>query len=107
MLHMAVGHVNQVHQGSKSEYEHALMRLGEVSQAQHVRDQKVAEALSAQLGQLRDEAASSYAQLEQKAQGEGLNMAREYEKLVNELNKKTRENLRLRMDHSSTESAFQ
>ena len=74
MLQMAMTHVNQVHQSSKSEYERVLMRLEEASQAQHVRDREIAEALTAQLGQLRGEAASSYLQLEQKARGDGLNI---------------------------------
>ena len=80
------------------------MRIEEVSQSQHVRYHELAESLSKHLGQLRGEPASSYLHLKQRAQGEGLNMAREYEKFTNELNEKAGENLHLRASYSSAES---
>ena len=91
MLQAAMAHMNQVRQGSKRECEVAMMRVEEASQDRHVRDHELAESLSTQLGRLRREAIGSYLHLEARAQGVGLNMAREYEKLRNELNDKTRD----------------
>ena len=101
MLQSSMAHMNQVHQGSKAEYEVALMRVEEMSQCQRVEDQELAESLSNQLGQLRGEAASSYLHLEQRVQGEGVNMAKEYERLTNEPNEKATDNLHLRARYSS------
>ena len=100
-LNAAVGHVNQVHQHAKAEYTLVVQRIEEASQAQHRRDQDVAESLQQQLGHLRSEASQSFVQYERQVQGEGLNMAREYEKLVDELQEKSRENLQLRTESSN------
>ena len=66
VMQAAMAHMNQVHHGSKKEYEVALMRMQAVSQDRHLRDHELAESLFSQLGQLRGEATSSFLHLEER-----------------------------------------
>ena len=90
----------------KNEYEVAMMRMNENSQAQRQRDHGLAEELAQQLHCLRSETATSFVQLVEKAQGDDMVMAREYEKLTAELHKQARENLHLRAGMATTEHAL-
>ena len=103
----AMRHINQVHMKSRGEYELAVFKLQEAGQQQRMRDREANESLLMQLNHLRSEAATGYVQLEEQAQGEGLNMAREYEKLTNELNEMARENMQLKAAKSSSEAFIQ
>ena len=62
----AMARMNQVHHGSRLEFEVTVMKMDESSQARHARDHELAESLSYQLGQLRSEAATSYVHLRDK-----------------------------------------
>ncbi|CAE7346624.1 ascc3, partial [Symbiodinium microadriaticum] len=79
LLHQAIVQVLMQKLSGRTEYEVALMRIEAASQSQ-------------------------YLHLEQRAQGEGLNIAREYGKPTNELNEKARANLHLRASYSSAKS---
>ena len=70
------------------------MRSEEASHAQHLRDEELAASLHQELGQIRSEVVQTFSNSEQQAQGEGQHLALEYQRLVDELNKKARENLR-------------
>ncbi|CAE7727081.1 unnamed protein product [Symbiodinium sp. CCMP2456] len=106
-LKEAMRHINQVHMSSRGEYELAVFKLQEASQQQHVRDREANEPPLMQLNHLRREAATGYVQYEERAQGEGLNMAREYENLANELNEMARENMQLKAAGSCSEVVVQ
>ena len=103
---LAMRHMNQVNQGMKNDYEAATMRMSEISQAQRQRDHGLAEELAQQLRRLRSEAATSFVQLEEKAQGDDMVMAREYERLTAELHEQARENLHLRSGMATTEQVL-
>ena len=90
----------------KNDYEAAMVRMDEQSHAQPQHDQVIAEELAQQLHRLRSEAATSFVQLEARAQGDGMVMAKEYERHTAELHKQARENLHLRADMSNTEHAL-
>ena len=71
MLRNAVEHVNQVHQGSLADHFRGIERIEEASQAQHLRDEDLAKSLHQELGQIRSDAAQSFANIEQNGSGSG------------------------------------
>ena len=77
----------------------------EASHAQHLRDEELATSLHQELGQIRSETVQIFSNYEQQTQGEGQQMAQEYQRLVDELNKEARENLQPRMEASQNLSA--
>ena len=90
---LAMRHMNQVNQEMRNDFELAMTRINEQSHAQRQHDHLVAEELAQRLHQERNEAALSLVQLEERAQGDGITMAREYERLTSELHERARENL--------------
>ena len=68
MLRNAVEH-NQVHQGSLADHFRGIERIEEASQAQHLRDEDLAKSLHQELGQIRSDAAQSFANIEQNGSG--------------------------------------
>lgn len=104
LLSNAVGHVSRRHQETAEEYVHAMRGIEEASHAQHHRDELTTELLHQELGQLRNEASQSFANLEQQAQGGEHNMAMQYQKLTNTLYEKAREALAYRMESSNSSS---
>ena len=80
-----------------------MTRINEQSHAQRQHDHFVTEELAQRLHQERNEAAPSLVQLEERAQGDGITMAREYERLTSELHERARENLQLRAGMADSE----
>ena len=100
---LAMRHMNQVNQGMRNDFELAMTRINEQSHAQRQHDHLVAEELAQRLHQERNEAALSLVQLEERAQGDGITMAREYERITSELHERARENLQLRAGMADSE----
>ena len=100
---LAMRHMNQVNQGMRNDFELAMTRINEQSHAQRQHDHLVAEELAQRLHQERNEAALSLVQLEERAQGDGITMAREYERITSELHEWARENLQLRAGMADSE----
>ena len=96
----AMRHMNQVHQQSLEDHQPSIERIEEESHAQHRRDEEVSTSLHQELTLLRSEAAQTFAQMEQHAQGEGQQLAMEYSRLVEELNEKAHETLHFKMEAS-------
>ena len=105
LLRSAMEHVHRVHQNSTEDYAHGIARIEEASHAQHLRDEELATSLHQEVGQIRSEAARVLSSYKQQVQGEGQQLALEYQKLVDELNHKARENLHFRMEASQHLSA--
>ena len=95
---LAMQHMNNVNQGMKNDFEQ--------SQAQRHQDYIVTEELLQRLHQERNETAQNLAHIEERSQGEGVVMAKEYEMLTSELHAQARESLRLRANAASSEHAF-
>ena len=100
LLSNAVGHVNQVHQKVLDDHQRSIGKIEEASHAQHQRDEELATALHHELMQLRSDAAHAFTNVEQQAQGEGQQLAMEYQKLVGELNQKAHDSLQFKMEAS-------
>ena len=100
LLSNAVGHVNQVHQKVLDDHQRSIGKIEEASHAQHQRDEELATALHQELMQLRSDAARAFTNVEQQAQGEGQQVAMEYQKLVGELNQKAHDSLQFKMEAS-------
>ena len=103
---LAMQHLNNVNQEMKSDFESAMTRITEQSQAQRHNDYIVAEELVQRLHQERNETAVNLVNLEEKSQGDGAVMAKEYEMLTSELHTQARESLRLRATAASSEHAL-
>ena len=103
---LAMQHLNNVNQEMKSDFESAMTRISEQSQAQRHNDYIVAEELVQRLHQERNETAVNLVNLEEKSQGDGAIMAKEYGMLTCELNMQARESLRLRANAASSEHAL-
>ena len=102
MLSNAMQHLHQVHQGSLADHFRGIERIEEASQAQHLRDEELVRSLHQELGQIRSNAAQSFANIEQQAQGEGQQLAMEYQRLVDELNQKAHETIQFKSEASQT-----
>ena len=100
---LAMQHMNQVNQEMRNDFESAMTRINEQSHAQRQHDHIVTEELAQRLHQERNEAALNLVQLEERAQGDGVTMAREYERLTSELHERARENLQLRAGMADSE----
>eukprot|EP00439_Symbiodinium_sp_Y106_P074339 s2151_g14.t1 len=96
-------HMNNVNLEMKNNFQLAMTRITEESQAQRQHDHMIAGELAQQLHQERNEAAQGLVQLEERAQGDGMLMAREYEKLTTELHERAIENLHLRAGMAESE----
>ena len=103
---LTMQHLNNVNQEMKSDFESAMTRISEQSQAQRHNDYIVAEELVQRLHQERNETAVNLVNLEEKSQGDGAIMAKEYEMLTSELHMQARESLRLRANAASSEHAL-
>ena len=103
---LAMQHLNNVNQEMKSDFELAVTRINEQSQAQRHHDYIVAEELVQRLHQERNETAANLANIEERSQGDGAIMAKEYEMLTSELHAQAREGLRLRATAASSEHAL-
>ena len=90
----------------KNDFELAITRINEQSQAQRHQDYIVAEELLQRLHQERNETAENLAHIEERSQGDGVVMAKEYEMLTPELHAQAREGLRLRANAASSEHAL-
>ena len=101
----AMRHMNNVNLEMKKDFEDAMSRVSEQSHAQRQRDHNIAEELAQRLHYERTQAAHNIVLLEERAQGEGVGIAKEYEKLTSELHAKASENLRLRAGLAETENA--
>ena len=102
-------HLNNVNQEMKSDFESAMTRISEQSQAQRHNDYIVAEELVQRLYQERNETGVNLVNLVEKSQGDGAVMAKEYEVLTlltSELHTQARESLRLRATAASSEHAL-
>ncbi|CAE7466602.1 unnamed protein product, partial [Symbiodinium microadriaticum] len=88
LLRNAVEHVNRVHQNSLGDHFRGIERIEEASHAQHLRNGELATSLHQELGQLRSDAAQTFTNMEHQAQGEGQQLAMEYQRLVDELIRK-------------------
>ncbi|CAE7454150.1 unnamed protein product [Symbiodinium microadriaticum] len=106
LLRNAVEHVNRVHQNSLGDHFRGIERIEEASQAQHLRDEELATSLHQELGQLRSDAAQTFANIEQQAQGEGQQLAMQYQRLVDELNQKAHETLQFKSEASQNSYAM-
>ena len=102
----AMRHMNQVHQQSLEDHQRSIERIEEASHAQHRRDGEISTSLHQELMLLRCEAAQTFSQMEQHAQGEGQQLAAEYGKLVEELNEKAHETLHFKMEASQNFSSL-
>ena len=102
----AMRHMNQVHQQSLEDHHRSIERIEEASHAQHRRDEEVSTSLHQELMLLRSEAAQTFSQMEQHAQGEGQQLAMEYRRLVEELNEKAHETLHFKMEASQNFSNY-
>ena len=71
--------------------------IEEPSHAQHLRDEELATSLHQELVQLRSDAAQTFTNMKHQAQGEGQQLAMEYQRLVDELNQKAHETLQFKM----------
>ena len=103
---LAMQHMNQVNLKMKHDYVEAMTRMDEQRHAQRHHDQSIAEELAQQLHRLRSAAATSFVQLEERAQGDGVTMAREYQRLAAVLHEQAEENLQLRAGISTSEHAL-
>ena len=103
---LAMQHLNHVNQEMKSDFESAMTRINEQSQAQRHHDYIVAKEMVQRLHQERNETTVNLVNLEEKTQGDGAIMAREYEMLSSELHVQARESLRLRATAASCEHAL-
>ena len=83
-----------------------MTRINEQSQARRHHDYIVAEEMVQRLHQERNETAVNLVNLEEKTQGDGAIVAREYEMLSSELHVQARESLRLRATAASSEHAL-
>ena len=99
----AMQHLNHVNQEMRSDFELAMTRISEQSQAQRHHDHIVAEELFQRLHQERNEPVANLVNLEERTQGDGAIMAREYEALTSELHGQARENLQLRTNMANSE----
>ena len=105
LLRIAVEHVNRVHQNSLEDHVHGIERIEEASHAQHLRDEELATSLHQELGQLRNDAAQTFTSIEHQVQGEGQQLAMEYQRLVTELNQEAHETLQSKSEASQNLSA--
>ena len=103
---LTMQHLNNVNQEMKSDFESAMTRISEQSQAQRHNDYIVAEELVQRLHQERNETAVNLVNLEEKSQGDGAIMAKEYEMLTSELHMQARESLPFRANAASSEHAL-
>ena len=103
---LAMQHMNNVNQEMKNDFELAVARINEHSQAQRHQDYIVTEELLQRLHQERNETAQNLAHIEERSQGDGVVMAKEYEMLTSELHAQARESLRLRANAASSEHAL-
>ena len=103
---LAMQHMNNVNQGMKNDFELAVARINEQSQAQRHQDYIVTEELLQRLHQEHNETAQNLAHIEERSQGDGVVMAKEYEMLTSELHTQARESLRLRANAASSEHAL-
>eukprot|EP00439_Symbiodinium_sp_Y106_P011195 s6933_g1.t1 len=103
---LAMQHMNNVNQEMKNDFELAVARINEHSQAQRHQDYIVAEELLQRLHQERNETAQNLAHIEERSQGDGVVMAKDYEMLTSELHAQARESLRLRANAASSEHAL-
>ena len=69
--------MNNVTREMEDNFQLAMARITEESQAQRQHDHMIAEELAQRLHQERNEAAQGLVQLEERAQGDGMLMARE------------------------------
>ena len=99
----AMQHLNHVNQEMRGDFELAVTRISEQSQAQRHHDHIVAEELIQRLHQERNETVVNLINLEERTQGDGAIMAREYEVLTSELHGQARENLQLRANVANSE----
>ena len=103
---LAMQHMNNANQEMKNDFELAVARINEHSQAQRHQDYIVTEELLPRLHQERNETAQNLAHIEESSQGDGVVMAKEYEMLTSELHAQARESLRLRANAASSEHAL-
>ena len=103
---LAMQHMNNINQEMKNDFELAVTRINEQSQAQRHQDYIVAEELLQRLHQERNETAENLANIEERSQGDGVIMAKEHEMLTSELHAQAREGLRLRANAASSEHAL-
>ena len=102
----AMRHMNIVHLQSLEDHQRSIERIEEASHAQHRRDEEISTSLHQELTILRSEAAQTFSQMEQHAQGEGQQLAAEYGKLLEELNAKAHETLHFKMEASQNFSSL-
>ena len=69
LLRQAMGHMNEVHRQSLDDHHLGIERIEEASSAQHQRDEELSTSLHQELMTLRSEAAQTFANMEQQAQG--------------------------------------
>ena len=100
---LAMQHLNHVNQEIRDDFELAMTRISEQSQAQRHHDHIVAEELIQRLHQERNETVVNLINLEEGTQGDGAIMAREYEMLTSELHGQATENLQLRANVADSE----
>ncbi|CAE7198385.1 hypothetical protein AK812_SmicGene40865 [Symbiodinium microadriaticum] len=105
MMRAAAEPMNRVHQSSLEDHVRGIERIEEASHAQHLRDDELATSLHQELGQLRNDAAQTFTNMEHHMQGEGQQLAMEYQRLVNELNQKAHETLQFKLEASQNLSA--
>eukprot|EP00439_Symbiodinium_sp_Y106_P047319 s5052_g6.t1 len=103
---LAMQHMNNVNQEVKNDFELAVARINEHSQAQRHQDYIVTKELLQRLHQERNETAQNLAHIEERSQGDGVVMAKEYEMMMCELHAQARESLRLRANAASSEHAL-
>ena len=103
---LAMQHMNNVNQEMKNDFELAVARINEQSQAQRHQDYIVSEELLQRLHQERNETAQNLAHIEERNQGDGVVVAKEYEMLTSELHAQARESLRLRANAARSEHAL-
>ena len=82
---LAMQHLNHVNQEMRDDFELAMTRISEQSQAQRHHAHIVAEEFIQRLHQERNETVVNLINLEEGTQGDGAIMAREYEMLTSEL----------------------
>ena len=91
---LAMQHMNSVNQGMKNDFELAVARINEQSQAQRHQDYIVTEELLQRLHEECNETAQNLAHIEERSQGDGVVMAKEYEMLTSELHTQAKDSLR-------------
>ena len=98
-------HLNRVNVTMQESYVNAMGNMDERVQALRRQDEQVAEHLQREVHAFRSEAAANMVELEAKAQGDQFAMAKEYQKLTNELHEQAMVNMGLRAKVSESEFA--